>query len=239
MFTAEHWIWMGLCAAGIAGLCALSAKRKFDLKTAGGIMTVICALSEASKVLSNMVESPEGGMHLDPLCLPLHLCSLMIFAVLYITFGKEGSLKRMLMNFLAVVGTLGSFCAILIPTNGTDFATLPAYQCFVYHAGLMWFSIYLILSGRAKPGSFCVLGENMGLLLLAAFLMLYVNGALSAYDTNFFYLTRPPMENLPVLNLDQGWYVYLLRLVSLGVVLISLFHLPFILAAKRRKKVRV
>ncbi len=76
----------------------------------------------------------------------------------------------------------------------------------------------------------------MGLLMLAAFLMLYVNGALSAYDTNFFYLTRPPMENLPVLNLDKGWYVYLLRLVSLGVVLISLFHLPFILASERRKK---
>lgn len=76
----------------------------------------------------------------------------------------------------------------------------------------------------------------MGLLMLAAFLMLYANGALSAYDTNFFYLTRPPMENLPVLNLDKGWYVYLLRLVSLGVVLISLFHLPFILASERRKK---
>ena len=72
--------------------------------------------------------------------------------------------------------------------------------------------------------------------MLAAFLMLYVNGALSAYDTNFFYLTRPPMANLPVLNLDKGWYVYLLRLVSLGVVLISLFHLPFILASERRKK---
>ena len=76
----------------------------------------------------------------------------------------------------------------------------------------------------------------MGLLMLAAFLMLYVNGALSAYDTNFFYLTRPPMENLPVLNLDKGWYVYLLRLVSLGVVLISLFHLPFIISSERRKK---
>ena len=175
-------------------------------------------------------------MHLDPHSLPLHLCSLMIFVVLYITFGKERSLKRVLMNFLAVTGTLGSFCAILIPTNGTDFASPPAYQCFVYHAGLMWFSIYLILSGRAKLGSFRVLGENMGLLMLAAFLMLYVNGALSAYDTNFFYLTRPPMENLPVLNLDKGWYVYLLRLVSLGVVLISLFHLPFILASERRKK---
>lgn len=162
MFTAEHFIWIGLCAGAIAGLCALSVQKKLSLKTAGGIITAICVLSEVSKVLSNMVESPEGGMHLDPHSLPLHLCSLMIFVVLYITFGKEGSLKRVLMNFLAVAGTLGSFCAILIPTNGTDFASLPAYQCFVYHAGLMWFSIYLILSGRAKLGSFRVLGKTWG-----------------------------------------------------------------------------
>ena len=54
---------------------------------AGMVMTAICALSEVSKVLSNMVESPAGGMHLDPLCLPFHLCSLMIFVVLYLTFG--------------------------------------------------------------------------------------------------------------------------------------------------------
>lgn len=107
MFTAEHFIWIGLCAGAVAGLCALSVQKKLSLKTAGGIIMAICALSEVSKVLSNMVESPEGGMHLDPHSLPLHLCSLMIFVVLYITFGKEGSLKRVLMNFLAVAGDAG------------------------------------------------------------------------------------------------------------------------------------
>ena len=82
-------------------------------------MTAICALSETNKVMTGMVDSPGGGMHLDPLCLPLHLCSLLIFAVLYITFGRDGRPKEMWIDFTAVMGTLGSFCAIMIPTNGT------------------------------------------------------------------------------------------------------------------------
>ena len=234
MFTTEHFVWIGLCAAFVVGLCLLSVRRKFSLRLAGCIATAICILSEVSKIMGNMVESLAGGMHLDPLCLPFHLCSLMIFVVLYLTFGRDGRVRQVLVNFIAVMGTLGSVCAILIPTNGTDFTTLPAYQCFVYHAGLLWFSLYLILSGQARLGSLRTFGENIGILLALTFAMLYINGALAVYDTNFFYLTRPPMKNLPYLNLDHGWYAYFLRIIALGMVLLTLFHLPFFLRERKR-----
>ena len=236
MFTAEHWIWIGLCAVFITGMCLLSRKKAFSLQQAGWVMTIICVFSEVSKIMVGMVESPGGGIHLNPLDLPLHLCSLMLFVVFYLTFGKEGRVRRLLINFIAVIGTLGSFFAILIPTNGTDFASLPAYQCFVYHAGLLWFSLYLILSRQAVLGTLRSFGENLGLLLLLVFVMLYLNGALSAYYTNFFYLTRPPMEHLPYLNLNHGWYAYFLRLTALGTALIALFHLPFFLKARRQTR---
>lgn len=235
MFTTEHFIWIGLCAAFVAGMSLINAKRNFSFKLAGYIMSGICVLSEVSKIMSDMAESPKGGMHLDPLSLPFHLCSLMIFVVFYITFGKESKAKRLLINFIAVMGTLGGFCAIMIPTNGTDFSALPAYQCFVYHAGLMWFSLYLIFSKEAKLGSIKSLGRNLLILVILAFAMLYINGALSVYDTNFFYLTRPPMDNLPYLNLNHGWYAYFLRIAALGILAITLFHFPFILKERRKK----
>lgn len=78
------------------------------------------------------------------------------------------------------------------------------------------------------------LGENIGILLALTFVMLYINGALAAYDTNFFYLTRPPMANLPVLNLAAGWYAYFLRLIALAAGILALFHLPFILRERTR-----
>lgn len=132
MFSTEHFIWIGLCAAFVAGMLIFCIRKKVSLKVAGYVMSGICLCSESSKILSNMVESPQGGMYLDPAALPFHLCSLMLFGVLYITFGKEGRCKQRLIDFVAVMGTLGSICAILIPTNGTDFTTVLAYQCFVY-----------------------------------------------------------------------------------------------------------
>ena len=76
MFTAEHFIWLAICAAFIAVMTAVSVKKNFGLKLAGGIMVGFCIVSETGKVMSNMLESVKGGMHLDPLCLPFHLCSL-------------------------------------------------------------------------------------------------------------------------------------------------------------------
>ena len=81
MFTAEHFIWIALCAAFIAAMTLISRRRNWSLRRAGCVMTAICIISEVSKIMSNMQASPYGGMVLDPLSLPFHLCSLMIFAV--------------------------------------------------------------------------------------------------------------------------------------------------------------
>ena len=117
----------------------------------------------------------------------------------------------------------------------TDFLTIFAYQCFVYHAGLVWFSLYLIVSKRAKLGGKTIF-SNMFILLCLSFMNIYINGALSNYNTKFMYIVRPPMENLPFLNLDKGWYVYILRLFISAITLLSLFHLPFIISERRRTK---
>jgi len=235
MFTSEHFIWIGLCAAFLIGFTMGSVKGKWSLKNAGLVMTAICVFSEVSKIMSDMKESPvTEGMVLDPRSLPFHLCSLLLFAVLFITFGKDGAFKETLMSFMAFAGTIGSFCAIMIPTNGTDFGDIGAYQCFVYHAGLMWFSLYLIFTKKAILGIKAYF-RNALILLSLVVAMLYINGALSNYGTNFLYLVRPPMKNLPILNLDHGWYVYFLTVLGIGAVILTLFHLPFILFEKHKK----
>jgi len=198
-------------------------------------MTGICILSEVSKIISDMIPGIKGGMTADPLDLPFHLCSLMIFAVPFVTFAKDGKAKSILIDFIAAMGVLGSIAAILIPTNGTAFNTIFAYQCFVYHAGLLWFALYLIIAGHARLG-LRAWGRSCAILLGLVFAMLYINSALSVYGTNFMYVVRPPMESLPFLNLDHGWYVYFAHLLSAGSILVSLYHLPFIIHEAARKK---
>lgn len=235
MFTTEHFIWIALCLAFVIFMTRFCLKKQISLKLAAQIMVVICLFSEISKIMSGMMESPNGGMFLDPQSLPFHLCSLILFGIIYITFGKDGLLKQTIIDFVAALGTLGSIAAILIPTNGTDFTSIDAYQCFVYHAGLLWFSLYLIFSGRARM-DMAALGRNLTILFFLTLLMIYVNGALSSYDTNFMYVVRPPMENLPYLNLEKGWYVYFLHLLALGLTLLCLFYAPFLLYRQKNAK---
>lgn len=232
MFTTLHFIWLAISIVFIGGMTLLAVKCKFSLKVASLIMVGICLLSEISKMMSDMEPNIDGGMSLSPKSLPFHLCSLMIFVVFYIAFAKDNAFKQRLINFLAVIGVIGSFCALIIPTVGVRFDEIGPYQCFVYHAGLIWYSLYLIISKSANLG---LKNYFMNLIILAslAFIMIYVNGALSAYGTNFFYVVRPPMSNLPILNLDHGWYVYFITLLVLGIILITLFHLPFIIKEKK------
>ena len=228
MFTTKHFIWIGICILFILIMNHYAKKEDFTLQNACYFFMFICLLSETTKMMSDMIPSTHGGMHLNPQSLPFHICSILLFIAAYITFGKDGPLKQKMINFFAVVGTCGGIAAILIPTYGVEFNVANVYQCFMYHAALTWFSLYLIVSKNATF-SFKIMLQNMVILLILVIFNLYVNSALSVYDVNFMYLTRPPMENLPILNLDNGWYAYLLSLLLVGLLLTTIFQLPFVL----------
>ena len=233
MFTINHFLWLGLCAAAIAIGLWLAVKAKLTSKQAARVMAVISIASEISKIMSDMNDSDFGGMVLDPRSLPFHLCSMLIFAVFYLSLAKEGPRRDAVLSFTVPIGLLGGVCAMLIPTNGVNFLKIGPYQCYVYHAGLVWFGLYSLIAKQADLGKKAYV-RNMLTLLMLSFLMIYVNGALSAYGTNFMYVRKPPMDGLPILNLDHGWYVYLLTLMALGAVLITLVHFPFMIREKRK-----
>lgn len=182
-----------------------------------------------------MIPSTHGGMHLNPQSLPFHICSILLFIAAYITFGKDGPLKQKMINFFAVVGTCGGIAAILIPTYGVEFNVANVYQCFMYHAALTWFSLYLIRFKHANLGM-QAFKDNLVVLFALLIFNLYMNSILAVYDTNFMFIVRPPLEGLPFLNLDHGYYIYLFRVIMLGVIGLSLFHLPFIVKERKSCK---
>ena len=235
MFTSKHFIWLALCGLGIVLGLWMGEKRKLDVKSAAMVTAVISVFSESCKMMTHMLPSPLGGCALDPNALPFHLCSMQIFVVFYLTSAKDSPLKQKVMSFFVPTGLLGGIMAMLIPTDGVDFLDPLAYQCFVYHAGLVWLAVYLLRNGRVDMGKKAY-GRNLLILLCLAVIMIYVNGAFFDYGTNFMFLTRPPLEGLPILNLDHGWYCYLLTLAVLAVVLMSLVHLPFLIAEARKKR---
>lgn len=238
MFTVNHFIWLAACAFAILTGLREAEKMKISVKTAGMCMSAICMLSETCKVLTHMLPSPEGGCALDPKALPFHLCSMQLFVVFYITLAKDSPTKQKVISFFTPAALLGGIMAMLIPTDGVDFLDIQPYQGFVYHAGLVWMAAYLLRTKQVDMGHRAYV-RNLLILVAVAVLMIYVNGAFFAYGTNFMFLTRPPMEGLPVLNLNHGWYVYFLSLAALAVTLMTLVHLPWMIAERRHVKAAV
>ncbi len=241
MFTTEHFIWMAICFVFIACLTFFSIRFKFSFRTSALIMAGASLVSETSKILSHMeyVDKKDisEGMVIEPTALPLHLCSLLIFAFFYLPFCKNEKVKSILVSLAVPIGIIGSLLAIFMATSGTDFTAPEPYQCFLYHSTMIWFSVYLLITRQVDLGKRAWL-RNMGTLFALAISMIWVNGALSQYDTNFFYVVRPPVDGLPLLNLDHGWYVYFATILAVGFICVTLVHLPALIGEARRKKAK-
>ena len=240
MFSTNHFIWLGLCALLIGGLLYASIKFKFSFKTATYIISGICIASELCKIFTHIdnIYDGDGNLYggvLSAGALPLHLCSLLIFFILYLNVCKDEGRREKVKSFIIPIALLGGFMALLIPTSGVNFLKPYAYQCFVYHAGIIWYALYLLVSKQATLGIRSY-KNNMLYMLCLAFIMLWLNSALQVYDTNFFYLVRPPMDNLPILNLNHGWLVYFISLMAIALTLFTLLHLPFIITERRKAR---
>lgn len=240
MFTKEHFIWIGICILFIASLSYVSIKNKYSFKKASFIMAAIALVSEVSKIMSHMSyvngENAMDGMVVEASSLPFHLCSLLIFAYFYFPFAKKDTLKKYLLGLVVPIGLIGATLAIVMATSGTNFKEPYAYQCFLYHSGMIWFSIYLIASKEVDLGKKVWL-RNLISLFSMSIVMIWVNGILQEYDTNFWFVVRPPREGLPLLNLDNGWYAYFFTILGLGFLLVSLVHLPFIIKERNAKNI--
>ena len=233
MFSERHLLFLLICAVLTAGATVLSVRRRLPSRTAAKIFAVICVLSELVKDMASMIPSEFGGLVLDPNDIPLHLCSMIVFAVLLLTFTKRERLREGLLSAVVTAGTVAPLFALLLPTEGVDFSRAQCWQYFLYHAALLWFSLHHLLTGQAEMGARAYRG-NLAVLSVIVLLMLYINSALSSYGVNFYFLRMPPAEGLPLLNLEHGWYHYFAVLLLIGYGSVTLIHAPFLIREKRQ-----
>ena len=240
MFSLEHFIWIGISIAIIAILLFVSLKFKFDKKKVYIVMLIIAILSELLKIFTHIeLEYNDDGSlyrgYINPTSLPLHLCSIFVFMFIFFLFNKNEELEKKMISFFVPIGLFGGILAILLATSGVNFKAPYAYQCFIYHSGMVYTALYFIISKQVDLG-LKAYSRNVIILFSLAIIMIWVNGALSAYDTNFFFVVRPPQDNLPILNLKNGWHIYFLTLCLCGILLETLISLPYIIRERKNKK---
>lgn len=243
MFSTEHFIWLFISAVIIALLLIITKKFNLKIDTVVTIMIIMSLCSEITKIMCNMLPSPhrEGGRFLDPGDLPLHLCSIQIFFMFgYKFLAKTEKTKQTILAFQVPTMLLGAIIALFVPTVGVKFTVVQVYQYFIYHAFIIFFPIY-ILREKLVKWEIKTYATNLTMVGLIALIVLWINSFLSVAvctceeclasehnyfaRANFMYLTHPPMDNLPLLNLNNGWYVYFITLASLVIVLLGIFHL--------------
>ena len=234
-----HIAWILICFAIIIGMVFISQKFKFTYDTMLNILVVVCLLSEFIKTVVSfeyyVAPNGEAGYYLDPADLPLHLCSIDIFFFFGLKwFIKNEKTKNTLLGFMMPTMLIGAFLALCIPTVGISFTNPQVYQYFIYHAFLIYFAVMIIIRDWVNV-SWKLCFKNIIILLCFAVFSLWINSALSIYGANFLFLSRPPMEGLPILNLNNGYHAYLLSIICIGLIVMFLVHGIIILIKKGKK----
>ncbi|MBR3692732.1 MAG: YwaF family protein [Clostridia bacterium] len=238
MFSTGHFIWLGVFALIISGLMVLLKKRggsgRIVQKT---VFYLILGLKLFHLSLS-MRESPDAGLVIDQPQLAFHLCSLMVYAIIISNFIKNEKILAVLKSFMVPCMMIGAAMALLIPTEGVDPAVPRVWQYMLIHATLVFYGIYLMVIEKVDL-SVRAYVNNLKLLTCVTVVGFLMNSVLMEYETNYLFLRKPPMEGLPILNLDHGWYVYILSLALVACVLLFLIHLPFILRDIKERRTAV
>lgn len=236
-FGTKHIILLAISIILIILLFIFS--KKISLKQAIKVMMSIGIVSEIIKVTYFIVTNEDTAFgYLPKTDLPFHLCSIQILLIFIAYFTKNENVKNNILGFMLPTCLFGGIAALLLPTvssrNGFLIITV---QYFGYHLSIVTFALYLFRTNEIKweiKNYF----NTLKLLALIGFGAIYLNSII--YDennkVNFMYVVRPPVDNLPYLNNEHGWLVYIIHYAILAVILITLCYIkPIIKAIKKEK----
>ena len=237
MFSPAHLIWLGCIFATIAITYIVVKKLHPSHKTVHRIVTGILIVTHITYMAVSMraVDSEFGGFVLKQENLPFHLCSIMIYFTVFLRFIKNEKIVAKIKSFMVPAMFIGAAMALLIPTSGTDPTDIRVWEYMVAHGVLVFYGLYLVAIEKVDLGLKAYF-SNLQLLLATAIFAFMMNSILVDGNANFFFLRKPPMDGLPILNLDHDWFVYIISLSIVACVLILLIQLPFIIKEQKAKK---
>ena len=253
----NHFIFLGICIVLIVTSLIVFKKKKVSFNTVLNIMLVVAVLSELIKINEYIVPYYEDGkaigVYFEKGGLPFHLCSIQIIFLFIVRLCKEGSFKNKLLAFQYPTAFLGSLLALILATITIEFDRPLAWQYFLYHACLFVYGLYIPMSKVVEIDT--KMFFNTCVCLVGLFIVsIYVNGLIAVPPQDvinsagevigsteglyvwFFYSTKPPIKNLPILNLDNGWIVYILSILAIGIITVTLVHIPFFIKDYKKHK---
>lgn len=221
MFGPVHFAVLSVLLAWSAGF--LIYFKRLPEKRQNRWMRGLAWGMAASELVKDAILAAIGAFSVG--YLPLHLCSLSMFVCCFYSLLPY---NRSCGQILYSICFPGALCALLFP-DWTAFPLLhfQSLHSFILHMLLVQFSLFPIVSGRARPGLSGV-WKGVAFVVAAAIPVAGLNRLLG---TNYMFLQRAskgsPLEFLTALPGGGMGYLAGFFLLVLGVVF--LLNLPFML----------
>ena len=157
--------------------------------------------------------------------LPIHLCSVSALICCFIGFTKK---NQLLFEFLFYAGIIGGLLSILTPQITLYNEYYFFYIMFYFkHASIITIPLFMRYGLNMKLTKFSWL-KVFGLVNLLLLFVLPINALI---DSNYLYVSRPPMVNNPLIieDLDKvfGIPTYVFYWEIILIVLVILFYYVF------------
>ena len=224
LFDSLHLMWLGVCVIAATTCCFAYHRLKPTARTC--FRKVVAWLLVADELFKIAILFIGGNYAVS--YLPLHLCSINIFAIVVHAYRPSKTLD----NFLYTVCIPGALAALLFPT----WTSLPVtagmhLHSFTVHILLMLYPIVLAINGDIKP-DLKSLPKSLGLLVALAIPIYIINLLL---QTNFMFLMSADPGN-PLYLFEQIWGNHLLGfpVIIAGVLLVMYGPLELIRQLKKK-----
>ena len=223
-FSGYHFLWLGIMVAVCAGLALLY--RRQNAAGRQKLSKTVALLILADEIFK-MVMLALGKRYLVDY-LPLHLCSINIFVILYHAWRPTKTVD----NFLYIVCIPGAMAAMLFSV----WTSLPVMNfmhlhSFTIHILLIAYPVMRLAGGdirpdiRYLPRCLALLG-GLGMVALTANLLL---------DTNFMFLMYAEEGN-PLLLFEQWFGSHLVGFPVLMTLIVVVMYTPVYLLRKGSAK---
>ena len=153
--------------------------------------------------------------------LPLHICSIMVWASAYMLFTKNYNIYEM----AYFLGVGGATQALLTPdANQYGFPHYRAFQTFIAHGLLVIIPIYLTVVEGYRP----TLQSFKRVFIWTNIYMIFVFFVNLAISSNYLFIAHKP-EFPTLLDVLVPWPWYVFQLEAIGCAIFFLIYMPFLI----------
>ena len=162
--------------------------------------------------------------------LPLHLCSVMVFASAAMLVTRNYRLYE----FVYLLGIAGASQALLTPDAGRyGFPHFRFFQIFISHGSIVTAAVYMTTVERYRPTP-----RSIGRIVVGGNIYLLLVGLVNALiGSNYLFIARKP-ETASLLDVLPPWPWYIPIIELLGLTCVLLLYLPFAIQDWRINKGR-